>query len=102
MTPLASYPGVGGCGPILLTSAEHILSNVVEVVDLCLFWSVDYDDSGAKDTQEAAHLAMQIEPLLQQLGGQHSTAGRENRVTVMTKIHPPSFRWRECKGWTRT
>ena len=56
-----------------LTKAEHVLSDLVEVVGLSLLGGVYYDDGGSEDGQQTTHLAVQVESLLQQVGRQHRT-----------------------------
>ena len=58
-----------------LTKTEHVLANLIEVVSLSFLRGVEDDDSGADDGEEAADLAVQVESLLQQVGGQHRTTG---------------------------
>ena len=65
----------GSVGCSRLTNTEHVLPNLIEVVDLCLLRGVYDDDHGAQGGEEAAQLAVEVEVLLQQLGGQHRTAG---------------------------
>ena len=57
-----------------LTETEHVLPNLIEVIGLSLLWGMQNDDSGAQDGEQAAHLPVQVQPLLEQVGGEHSTA----------------------------
>lgn len=47
------------------TNTEHVLPNLVEVVDLPLFRGVDNDDGGSEDGEETAHLAVEVEVFVQ-------------------------------------
>ena len=40
---------------------------------------MDDDDSGAEEGEEAAQLAMEVETLVQQLGGENSAGGGHKR-----------------------
>ena len=57
----------------IFTYADHVLADGVEVTDLFLFRSVDDDNGGTKDTEEAANLTMKVQLFLEQRGGENST-----------------------------
>ena len=61
--------------PSVLTYADHVLADGVEVVDLFLLGGVDDNDRGAKDTEKAANLTVKVQLLIQQCGGENSTVG---------------------------
>lgn len=58
----------------LLTETEHVLPNLIEVVGLSLLRGMQNYDGGAQDGEQAAHLAMQVQPLLEQVRGEDRTS----------------------------
>ena len=59
----------------ILTYADHVLANGVEVIDLFLFRSMDDNNGGAKDTEKTANLPVEVQLLIEQCGGENSTVG---------------------------
>ena len=56
-----------------LTETQHVLANLIEVASLSFLRGMQDNDSGAKNGEETANLPMEVEPLFQQVGGEHST-----------------------------
>ena len=57
----------------ILTNADHVLANGIEVIDLFLLRSVNDNDGGTKNAEETADLTMEVELLIKQGGRQNST-----------------------------
>jgi len=58
----------------LCTWVDELLGHVVQAADLLLLRGVDHHGGGAQDAEEAAQLPVEVQPLRQEVGGQHRTA----------------------------
>lgn len=68
------------------TWVHQFLAHVIEAVDLLLLWRVDHHGGGAEHAEQAAQLPVQVQPLRQEVGREHSavTTTRHALVTQCT------------------
>lgn len=58
----------------LPTWIHKLLRHVLQAADLLLLWGVNHHGGGAQDTEQAAELPVQVQPLAQEVGRQRRTA----------------------------
>ena len=58
---------------LVCTWVCELLSHGAERSNLLFLWGVDHHHCGAQDAQQAANLPVYVQPLIQEVRGQHGT-----------------------------
>ena len=71
-----------------LTWIHQFDRHVLQTADLLLLWSVDHHGGGAEDAEHTAQLTVQVQPLGQEVRGQHRAETTNNNNTPFSVLPP--------------